>query len=372
MSERDLVQKNNQFALNLFQKTRGQGNHVLSPLSVTYLMAMLADGTDGQTQAEMLNTLGWENATMADIDSLCSMLISKSERLDVSTTIKIANYIATNQDISLNSAYANSVDKSYKASIELLDFSKQSATQKVNDWCNKQTDGMIPRIVDQLNPASSLIAMNAIYFQGTWSDKFSKKMTKEENFRGTTRHIQRVPLMHQTAEFSYMDNDTLQAVALPYGNGAYEMVVLLPRDEFSIADMMKSVDEQMLTNIRYQMNNCKVDLKLPRFTIEQKTELNDIISMLGARTMFTPSADFSKMSVDSLYVSQMFQKAKIDVSEEGTKAAAVTAAIMLTSTAMPSEPRHVIFHADHPFVYFIMQRASEAILFVGQYVGQNQ
>lgn len=367
--ESQLIEHNNEFAVRLYQKTAALGNHIISPLSVTYLMSMLADGADGQTRSEMLNTLGWDEATMEDVDALCQMLIDKSGKLDHSTKLNIANYIATNSGTILKKDFVTGVEKNYRAGVHSLDFSRPQSTKAVNDWCKEQTDGMIPIIVDQLEPSMSLIAMNAIFFNGAWSDKFNKSQTKEETFTGITRDIKKVQMMHQNNKFDYMDNDTLQAVSLPYGNGSYEMTVLLPRQGKSIDEMMQSISADRLTSLRYQMEQCKVDLKLPRFTTEQRTSLNEVISALGAPSMFTPAANFSRMSSASLFVSQMFQKAKIEVSEEGTKAAAVTAAIMVTSCLHETEPRHVQFHANRPFVYFITQRATGAILFMGQYVG---
>lgn len=368
-AQQELVGKNNQFALNFFQKTVGKSNYISSPLSITYLMAMLADGADGQTQQEMLDALGWHGVSPTEVDSLCHLLLEKSGKLDKSTTINIANYIALNKNYSLHKDYASRVQKNYNAGIESLDFTAASTTQHINDWCKKQTDGMIPSIIQQVDPSAALYAMNAIFFNGAWADKFDKKFTREENFQAYTRDIKKVKMMHMNHEFLYLDNDTFQAVQLPYGNGSYAMTILLPRTGKTIDDILQNVDAQKISELRYQMDRCKVDLKFPRFTIEQNFDLNKVLSSLGSPSMFTPSANFSKLSPQQLYVSKMIQKAKIEVSEEGTKAAAVTAAVMTMACLNPDEPRSVTFHANHPFVYMITQQGTGAILFIGQYAG---
>ena len=148
------------------------------------------------------------------------------------------------------------------------------------------------------------------------------------------------------------------------------MTVLLPNEDKSIQEMMKVLSAKEISKIRQNMENCKVDLKLPKFTTEVEQPLNDIISSLGASTMFKPSADFSKMADGNMFVSKMLQKARIEVSEEGTKAAAVTAAIM-TMSALAPEPRTVEFHADRPFVYFISESRTGAIYFMGQFTGSE-
>lgn len=368
-SEQQLVAQNNAFALNLFNRTMGMDSHILSPLSVTYLMSILANGAEGQTRSEILKTLGWDNDQVENVNALCRLLMEKSGKLDPAVTINIANYIALNKEVTLRTNYVKSIKEDYKAGVESLDFTNNKTTQHINDWCSKQTNGMIPSIVDRVDPSAVLYAMNAIFFNGTWADKFQKGQTREENFRGYTRDIKHVQMMHQNTEFLYFENDTMQAVSLPYGNYAYSMTVLLPRDGFSTTDIMKTLDNETINSLRYNMDRCVVDLKLPRFTTESQTDLNEVVSALGAPSMFTTSANFSSMCDIPLCVSKMLQKAKIEVSEEGTKAAAVTAAIMTMTSLNQPEPRRVNFHANHPFVYLITQHATGAILFIGQYTG---
>ena len=148
------------------------------------------------------------------------------------------------------------------------------------------------------------------------------------------------------------------------------MTVLLPNADKSIAEMMKVVNAKEIATLGRTMENCKVDLKLPKFTTEVEQPLNEVIAGLGAPTMFKPGADFSKLADGNMFVSKMFQKAKIEVSEEGTKAAAVTAAIM-TMSAYEPEPRQVEFHADRPFVYIISESSTGAIYFIGQFTGSE-
>ena len=146
------------------------------------------------------------------------------------------------------------------------------------------------------------------------------------------------------------------------------MTVLLPNEGVSIDDMMKQLTTAELAKLQQQMDKCIVDLKLPRFSTTTDVRLNAPLSTLGAKTMFTGNADFSRMADAGLFVSAMLQKAKIEVSEEGTKAAAVTAAVM-TMSAMHEQPRHVKFYAKRPFVYMITENTTNAILFIGQYTG---
>lgn len=368
--QRATINKGNEFAVNLFKTQIDMQSKVISPLSVSYLMGMLANGADGDTQKEILASLGVSDVTLQTLNESYRALLNSTATADKQTTINIANYIAADKHFSLKSDFRNTVGKMYDAGVESLDFSSSKAVDKINQWCSKQTNGMIPKIVDQLSASDVAVLMNAIYFEGTWETPFEKELTKEENFRGYTRDIKRVQMMHQEDNFSYLNNNTFEAVTLPYGNRTYNMTVLLPKEGVSIEEMMKQLDAQKIGSLYRDMEKCVVDLKLPKFTTSTEVVLNDAISKLGAPSIFTGAANFKNMSDASIFISKMLQKAKIEVSEEGTKAAAITAGMVAMTALNPDEPRHVKFHANRPFVYIITERQTGAIFFVGQYLGE--
>lgn len=374
-AQHEMVNNNNSFAFSLYNKTMGMNSRVVSPLSVTYLMSMLANGADGETQQQILATLGWagegiQQPSLQDINDYSRMLIEKTARLDKAVTVEIANYVAVNKEFKLNSKFQKSVERDYKAGVESLNFTSPSTLKRINDWCNDRTHGMIPSIINEVDPDAVSYLMNAIYFNGTWKDKFSKEETKQEMFRGYTRDIQYVDMMHRHGEYFYADGDGYSAVSIPYGNGAFRMTVILPSEGSFLRDVMASMDGGKFQALQRSMEKCNVDLKIPRFTTEVDLPLNDIISALGAPLIFSPQADFSQFARGDFYVSKMFQKAKIEVSEEGTKAAAVTAAIMMMSAVRPEKKRNVVFHADSPFAYIISENSTGSIYFMGQYTGK--
>ena len=314
-SEREIVKKNNTFALNLNRQLSGMESKVVSPMSITYLMGMLANGANGNTQQEILKAIGCEGLNVLELNALYHGLMQSAGRLDKKTIVNIANYVAVNKQIHLNSDFGKTVSDTYQARVESLDFSSSKSTSKINDWCKAHTDGMIPKIIDQIDPSAISYIMNAIYFNGTWQEKFDAKNTKQENFRGYTRDIQKVSMMHQVEKFYYTENNTFKAVDLPYGNGIYRMTVLLPNEGKSIDDMMKGMTVDKLEEINSQMEKCMVNLKLPKFTTEMELPLNSIISNLGAPSIFLPGkANFSHFANGNFFVSKMLQKTKIEVS----------------------------------------------------------
>ena len=369
-AQRDIIENNNAFALNLFSQMKGFDSKVVSPMSVSYLMGMLANGADGQTRQEIMKAIGCEKVSLRDLNEFYQMLITHANHFDKATTINIADYIALNCHYQLKDGFASTMQNYYKAGVESLDFSKASTLKRINRWCSDHTDGMIPKIIEQVDADAVSYIMNAIYFNGTWTDKFDTRQTKLENFQGYTRDIKKTQMMHRNGKYQYMDNADFAAVNLPYGNGSYSMTVILPNRGKSIDDVMAGLDAKKVGELRRSMDECVVDLKLPRFTISQETSLNDIISKLGAPTMFTSGADFSNFASGNLSISKMLQKAKIEVSEEGTRASAVTMA-MVAMTALRPEPRKVEFHANRPFIYMITEHSTGAILFMGQYTGSE-
>ena len=367
----DLVKRNNNFALNLFSEMKGVGSNVVSPMSVTYLMAILANGAEASTREEIMDAIGAKDFDIDEMNAFYAYLIRRAKTADKQTTLNIANYIALNKEFKLKKKFASTIADSYQGAVESLDFTNPESTKRINGWCSEHTNNMIPTIIDQVESSAVAYILNAIYFNGTWTDKFDKNNTKKEQFNGYTRDIMYVDMMHRNAKYYYTLNDVYSAVTLPYGSGAYSMTVILPNEGKFITDLTKTLNADTIASLRRNMEECLVDLKLPRFTTEMKLPLKGIVAKLGAPSMFDATrADFSSFANGNVYVSEMLQKAKIEVSEEGTKAAAVTMGMVKLTSMRPQEPRRVDFHCDRPFVYMIQDNYTGAILFMGQFTGK--
>ena len=231
----------------------------------------------------------------------------------------------------------------------------------INQWASDHTEGLIKEVLDAdtFNPDAVSYLLNALYFKGMWSCPFDAADTREELFGSGAK----VPMMHRPYTSSdYTENELYQAVNLPYGNGAYLMTVFLPRKDKTIDDVLESLNG---SNWQVKNSRCDVDLKLPRFETDTKLELVKIMADLGMPTAFTAAADFPYFCNVPIYISNMFQVAKIKLDEEGTEAAAVTV-IEEKATSMPSVAE---FHATRPFFYVISEQSTGSIFFMGQYMG---
>lgn len=363
------VEGNSEFAFKLLKQVAADEKKsvFISPLSATYALAMLTNGAAGDTQKELIDGLGLVPANTTDINALCHRLMTEAVKLDKTTKLSLANGVVVNQKYLLKDAFKTTVEQQYAALVENKDFGSSATLNDINKWASNHTQGMIPKIMDELNPQAVVYIMNALYFKGIWNKKFEKSNTHKENFTtedGAKHHVQ---MMHQNEHFRANANDVYQSVVLPYGNGSYQLVVLLPNEGKKVADVLDAMNaKSWQTNLR-EARSRNVDLKLPRFTTTYYRLFNDDLKQLGMQTMFNPrTADFSLLANASTFVSKVFQHAKIELDEEGTKAAAVTVVEGVMS-AGPSE--RMVFHADHPFVYAITEYSTGTIFFMGVYQG---
>ena len=336
--ERKLIESNNDFAFNLFRKARGDKSKIISPLSITFALGMLNNAADGQTLKEINETLGFGEAGADGINAFCQKMLRESNDLDAKTKALIANTIFVNEGLGyrLQQGFIDKANTYYNAEPQSRDFADGETMDVINQWANDHTMGMIPKVLDEdsFDPNVVSYLLNALYFKGMWSDPFDKDLTQNESFGGG----EEVPMMHKMGtDFQYTENDLYQAIRLPYGNGAYRMDIFLPREDKTVGEVLET-----LNGSNWQFKD------------------------LGMPSAFTLAAEFPWFCNTPVYISNMFQSAKIKLDEEGTEAAAVTV-IEVGESGMPEEMKR--FHANHPFLYIISEQSTGAIFFIGQYSG---
>ena len=373
-AQKQMRDNNNEFAWRLFRTLQeaddSHSSSIVSPLSVTYLLGMMDAGAAGSTRDEITDVLGFGN-DVAAVNEYCKTMIDCSAIADPAATVKTANCIDVNsaKGINLFPQFVENMKHYYYAQIDALDFTKGSSLDKINSWCKDHTDGMIPSILDQLSPDQAMIMLNAIYFKADWSARFDKKYTRKLDFtlpNGTT--VKR-DLMHIKVRTFFGHNDSCSVVRLPFGSGAYGMYILLPAEGVSLEKLIQGMNFQELNaNIQNNTLMGDIDVLLPKFETTNETQLIQPLSHMGIQSAFDPlSADFSNMTNAPLCVSKMLQKAKIEINEDGAKAAAVTmAGFGFTSL----EPYYNFdFHATRPFLYLILEESTRSIFFIGTYCG---
>ena len=369
----ELVQKGNDFSLTFLDKTNSanEGSYIISPLSLQFLLGMILDGANGQTADEICNVLGFGAGEVDAVNEYSRALLTQLPKLDGKTTLDIANAIMVDKSEELLPAYKKTVTNYYSAYVESVDFRNVPlAVSKINNWCNRNTHGLIPKIIDNLPEDAVACLLNAIYFKSKWSSPFEKAATAPETFTSESGVKSKQPMMKKEKSFLYGWNDIYQAVCLPYGNGAFSMTVVLPLEGHGVADALASLRKSGWDGFQASMKTATVDLWLPKFETKYEAKLNDLLSQMGMPTTFTPSADFSLMTKKPVYIDIIKQKAIIKVDEDGSEAAAVTIGIPKATSAGPDEFNRVVMHADHPFLYFISEKSTGAILFAGRFGGK--
>ncbi|MBQ9529692.1 MAG: serpin family protein [Bacteroidales bacterium] len=365
----EFVEKGHDFSLEFIDRINDveKKDFIVSPLSMQFLLGMILNGAQGATADEICDVLGYGAGEIEDVNQFCQSMLAQLPKLDKQTTLSIANAIFVDEGWPLLDSYKSTVGKAYNAKLSNLDFSKGAASAKViNRWCSDQTHGMIDKVLETTDPAMLCYLLNALYFKSQWKEKFNKSNTADETFTDEAGNKSTVKMMKQNESFSYQHNDVFKIVRMPYGNGAFSMIALLPQEGKTIADALDEIKESGWRETLLSMVHCDVDLWLPRFETKYHINLNDILSDMGMPTSFTNSADFKAMSDYALKLSFVQQDAVIKVDEEGTEAAAISmAGMMKDAAAAPGE--RVVFHADHPFLYFITEASTGAILFAGRY-----
>lgn len=373
--QKQMRDNNNEFAWRLFQtmqEQKGEVSTVVSPISVTYLLGMLNAGAAGTTRDEITATLGFGSDPTA-VNEYCKIMIEGAPNVDPAATVKIANCINVNSamGISLLKQYVNNMKNYYSAQVEDLDFTKSSTLEKINNWCSKNTDGMIPNILDELNPDAAMCLLNAIYFNADWTEKFDVNDTRNSSFTLPDGSVVTRELMHRKAIAQGCESELCSMLRIPFGSGGYSMYVMLPAEGKTTGDLIRDMSQQELTDHlnAIDMTPHEVDILMPRFEIVSEIDLIKVLKPMGIKSAFTGSADFSNMSDRSLYVSMMKQKAKIEVNEDGAKAAAVTVAMIDPTSPGPQHYEKAEFHANRPFLYFILEESTRSIFFIGTYCG---
>lgn len=373
MSNKALMHANTQFACDIFQavsQTTPHINQFISPLSISLALAMLYNGADGETQRALAKTLQIAGMSLDEVNQIYSMLRHELDFLDPQIQLTLANALWTRQDVTFDHDFLQQCQQHYHAEVSPVDFHDPVTLTQINRWVSDQTKGKIPTILDEIQPLTMLILINAIYFKGSWNKAFNPELTRERPFYLLDGNQKPCSMMFQNGSFRYFSNDSVEAIALPYGNERVNMYIFLPAEKSNLAAFIRTLTPANWTTWMRRFNEREGNILLPRFKFEYEVDLNSVLTTLGMGVAFdSQNANFKRMGLfqENLYVSQIKHKAFVEVNEEGTEAAAVTAAVMKLTSMMPGPtPFHMT--VDRPFFYAIVDDQTGAMLFMGAIV----
>ncbi len=371
-ADKSIVSSSKLFGLKLFKQVNeaaGDSNIFISPLSVSTAFGMVLNGANGQTYDEIKSTLELTGANQDDINKGYQNLNQLLTEIDPKVIFQSANSIWYRQEVSFEQSFLD-VNKNYfDAEVQGLDFNNPASTGIINNWVSERTNGKITSIIKKIPKDAVMYLINAIYFYGTWKYQFDSTATKQDDFYITQSDPVKCMMMNQKNKLNYYQANNYQAVELPYGDGDFSMLLILPSQSGDINSFIDNMDGNFWNNLLTNMDSAEVNLWLPRFKLEYSITLNDALKAMGMESAFNPlTADFTKMRKErDLFISRVLHKTFIDVNEKGTEAAAVTAIeVGISAVVVPSDK--IFMRVNHPFIFAIREKTSGAILFIGKVV----
>lgn len=368
---RQLVAANTRFGFKLFSEIRKRDanqNIFISPASLALALAMTYNGAGGQTGQAIAKTLELQQLSLQQVNLGNAALKASLANLDAKVHLAIANSLWGRQGEPFKPEFIKRTQDFYGAQVRNVDFGAPNAPDVINRWVKQSTNSKIDKILEKNDIDSSTIAVliNAIYFHGDWMVPFAKEKTQERPFTLSDGSQKQHPMMFQKVDYaSYYKNEMFQAIGLPYGEGRLSMYIFLPHQGVSLKSFYESLNAQ---NWEKWMNQFRTEEKgvflgLPRFHVEYEIDLKESLKALGMEKVFDAGADFTEITPQGFAISKIKHKTFLDVSEEGTEAAGVTA----VGGTRGGEP-DITMIVDRPFFCAIRDEETGTILFMGSIV----
>ncbi|MEW6194948.1 MAG: serpin family protein [Bacteroidota bacterium] len=371
-TEEQIVASSSNFGFNLFKEisnTETDQNIIISPLSISTAFGMALNGAENLTYEQMRDVLGLINMSRDDINSSYKSVNNLLTGIDIKVEFTSANSIWYRTGFQVENSFLNVNRDFFNAEVTEADFDSPATVNLINNWVKEATNEKIDKIIENIDRDLVMYLINAIYFKGTWQYQFDKDLTRDDQFNLISGGTVPIKMMVQKNKFRYYGNSELQAIEMPYGNDAYEMIVVLPNQENNIDDLIQNFDADKFDLMKSNFTEHELTLYFPRFKLEYESKLNDYLIALGMADAFSPTnADFRRITtVEQIYISEVKHKTFIEVNEEGTEAAAVTS-IGFSRTSIGDETE---LRVDRPFLFFIYEKNTNTILFVGKIINPS-
>lgn len=354
---------------NQIVKSRPHDNIVVSPHGIASALGMLQLGADGRTKKQLTLVMRYSVNGVGKHLKKINKAISSKKNKDIVTT---ANAVFAQSGFRMQAPFIARSKDVFQCEVRSLDFKNPtSACDSINAWVKNETRGMIDSVLspDLIDSAfTRLVLVNTVYFKGLWKSRFQPENTKKRTFVGADGKSYQVPMLAQLSVFRCGSASTpgdlwYNFIELPYHGESISMLIALPTETSTpLSALIPHISTNTIDSWMSIMVPKRVQVILPKFTAEAQTDLKEPLKYLGLTDMFDPAkANFSKITKsESLHVSHVLQKAKIEVSEDGTKASAATTAILIARSSPPW------FIVDRPFLFFIRHNPTGAVLFMGQ------
>ncbi|XP_026561590.1 neuroserpin [Pseudonaja textilis] len=366
-----------EFSVNVYNQLRATGedeNIIFSPLGIAITMGMVELGAHGSTLKEIQHSMGYEGLKNGEEFAFLKDLSDMAATEDSHYVMKLANSLYVQNGYHVNDKFLQLLKKYFKAEVEVVDFRQNIAVASyINKWVENHTNNMIKDFVSarDFSALTHLAIVNAIYFKGNWKSQFRPENTRTFSFTKDDESEVQIPMMYQQGEFYYGEfsdgsneaGGIYQVLEIPYEGDEFSMMIVLSRQEVPLAALEPLVKAQLIEEWATSVKKQKVEVYLPRFTIEQEIDLKDALKGVGITEVFSQSADLTAMSDNKLlYLSKAVHKSILEVNEEGSEAAAASGMIAISRMAV-LYPQIIV---DHPFFFVVRNRITGTIIFMGR------
>ncbi|XP_031229971.1 neuroserpin isoform X2 [Mastomys coucha] len=365
-----------EWSVNVYNHLRATGedeNILFSPLSIALAMGVMELGAQGSTQKEIRHSMGYEGLKGEEFSFLrdFSSMVSAKEGQYV---MKIANSLFVQNGFHVNEEFLQMVKMYFNAEVNHVDFSQNvDVANSINKWVENYTNSLLKDLVSpgDFDAVTHLALINAVYFKGNWKSQFRPENTRTFSFTKDDESEVQIPMMYQQGEFYYGEfsdgsneaGGIYQVLEIPYEGDEISMMLVLSRQEVPLATLEPLLKAQLIEEWANSVKKQKVEVYLPRFTVEQEIDLKDILKALGVTEIFIKDANLTAMSdKKELFLSKAVHKSFIEVNEEGSEAAVASGMIAISRMAV-LYPQVIV---DHPFLFLIKNRKTGTILFMGR------
>lgn len=365
------------WSVNMYNHLRATGedeNILFSPLSIALAMGVMELGAQGSTLKEIRHSMGYEGLKSGEEFSFLKDFSSMVSAEEGQYVMKIANSLFVQNGFHVNEEFLQMMKMYFNAEVSHVDFSQNVAVANyINKWVENYTNGLLKDLVSpgDFDAVTHLALINAVYFKGNWKSQFRPENTRTFSFTKDDESEVQIPMMYQQGEFYYGEfsdgsneaGGIYQVLEIPYEGDEISMMLVLSRQEVPLATLEPLLKAQLIEEWANSVKKQKVEVYLPRFTVEQEIDLKDILKALGVTEIFIKDANLTAMSDNKeLFLSKAVHKSFIEVNEEGSEAAAASGMIAISRMAV-LYPQVIV---DHPFFFLIKNRKTGMILFMGR------
>lgn len=343
-------------------------NVVVSPTSIAMALGMVANGAGGETKKAFDKTLGTDAMIPSEFNQAFKDLRTVLLAPDPKVTLTVANSLWTTPNYEVKREFLGRNTDFFGAAVKSIDPKNPRSVDEVNNWVSEATEKKIPKLMEELNPEMVLLAINAVYFKGEWTDPFDTKMTADREF--TTfdgKKVQQL-MMNKSGDFRGGELEKVSVLQLPMGSGNASVVMVLPNMGTSIDTLIKDLNAKSWQGWMSSIKPVEGQICIPKFKMEFGTSLAETFKKLGLGIAFDyTKADFSGLTdAKGVVITQIIHKATFEMDEKGAEAAAATGVEMAVESA-PMHEKRFKFIADRPFLYAIVENRTQSVLFMGVY-----